>query len=886
MKNRFYIAKKLAVLFATAILCVSQFSTVVFAYVDESWGICDKNGNELKHGWNCFIYDDLGKGKNDFDDLPDEHTDGEIRCTTNTDKDEFSVPQGKRFTLELNELIFFEDIGNDEYVEYKDFAEIAKFKPRIEWYRSTINNKDDGNFEDEDNNDGNFEGSFEGADIDTGDIGDFEGGDDNNRPAMEFTKVKESQINDKSDLQYTVDACREEDYGIYHSRIYATVGGKELHFLAMRFKVKPGNGYSISLPEEKDLEIGVPHPYKPECKDYEGNPVDVDRFVIYRDSGDSDGGLRFSKYDFEPGEDVTITRTQGDSSWIYIEAYKADKVIARESTRLNYSDWMDGDYEYKTPPEEYWNGGISINKDFELDITIRHEPVDEQIITYNPIVYFGYKRDCNQYMLEDSDCKKMDPKYYELSEDGTKLRITKENLKLLYDVAQKNKDDEYVYKIGFFDNITINGHNLSLYPVFYNFAEPEEIAPDPDAGNKPGPGSGDIPAPVEPEKKPIISTGTDADKNPVTNVNIKDNVKSDNEKAEAVIDKTTGDSIVDKANTDKSKDIIIDAKTEKEDINSFAVNFSETTFKDISEKTEAGVTIKTDNGTISFDKKAVDSIASQTGTDGDVKMSVKVLGSKLNIIMLELKVETSNGAVGDFNGGTATVTVPVSKDLYTKNVVCVYIDSNGRIIMVGGLRNDDGTFTFTTNHFSTYAIMPVDEAEAAIKAQDVSNAEISGIVDKTYTGKVITQDVVVKLGDKTLAEGTDYEVAYENNKNVGFGSVKIAGKGKYDGEITKTFKINPKGVSLTSVKAQKKALKATWKTSANKVSGYQVRYSTSSKFKTCKTVGVKYTKKINSRVIKKLKANKRYYVKVRTYTKTIGGTCYSDWSKVKSVKVK
>ena len=235
MKNRFYIAKKLAVLFAAAILCVSQFSTVVFAYVDEAWGLCDKDGNELKHRWNDLIYDDLGEGKNDFDDLPDESTDGEIRCTTNADQDEFSVPQGKQFTLELNELIFFEDIGNDKCVEYKDFAKIAKFKPRIEWYRSTINNQDD----------------------------------DNNRPAMKFTKVKSSQINKKSDLQYTVDACTEEDYGIYHARIYATVGDKEVHFLAMRFKVERGNGYSISLPEEKDLEIGVPHPYKPECKDYE-----------------------------------------------------------------------------------------------------------------------------------------------------------------------------------------------------------------------------------------------------------------------------------------------------------------------------------------------------------------------------------------------------------------------------------------------------------------------------------------------------------------------------------------------------------------------------------------------------------------------------------------
>ena len=95
-----------------------------------------------------------------------------------------------------------------------------------------------------------------------------------------------------------------------------------------------------------------------------------------------------------------------------------------------------------------------------------------------------------------------------------------------------------------------------------------------------------------------------------------------------------------------------------------------------------------------------------------------------------------------------------------------------------------------------------------------------------------------------------------------------------------------KSVALTSVKAQKKAMKVTWKKSVNKVNGYQVRYSTSKSFKASKTLSVKYTKKINSKTVKKLKSGKRYYVKVRTYVKNADGTYYSKWSKVKSVKVK
>lgn len=389
-----------------------------------------------------------------------------------------------------------------------------------------------------------------------------------------------------------------------------------------------------------------------------------------------------------------------------------------------------------------------------------------------------------------------------------------------------------------------------------------------------------------PEKNPITNSGSASSGDASTKVDASDSTTSSNGKSETKVDADLGSKIVDNAVENKSTEVKVDATTAAGGSTEASVVLPAATVKELSDKTQASVTVGTDNATVSLDKKAVDAVSEKAGAEGEVKLIVQSKEVSENKVVIELKIETSNGAVSDFKGGTATVTVPVHKALKDKELVGVYIDENGKYIVIGGKLNDDGTFTFTTGHFSTYAVMTKADAEAAVASQDITKAEVSGITDKTYTGKDITQTVVVKLGENTLTEETDYEVAYENNKNAGYASVKIVGKGKYEGEITKTFKINPKGASLTSVKAQKKALKATWKKSANKVSGYQVRYSTSSKFKTCKTVSVKYTKKINSRVIKKLKADKRYYVKVRTYTKTSGGTCYSDWSKVKSVKVK
>ena len=72
----------------------------------------------------------------------------------------------------------------------------------------------------------------------------------------------------------------------------------------------------------------------------------------------------------------------------------------------------------------------------------------------------------------------------------------------------------------------------------------------------------------------------------------------------------------------------------------------------------------------------------------------------------------------------------------------------------------------------------------------IKKTVISGIINRYYTGKAITQTLKIKLGTYQLKKNTDYKVTYVNNVNVGTATVKIQGIGAFTGVIAKTFKIN------------------------------------------------------------------------------------------------
>lgn len=162
----------------------------------------------------------------------------------------------------------------------------------------------------------------------------------------------------------------------------------------------------------------------------------------------------------------------------------------------------------------------------------------------------------------------------------------------------------------------------------------------------------------------------------------------------------------------------------------------------------------------------------------------------------------------------------------------------------------------------------------------------------TYNGKVQCPDEVVKdRTGKALKGGMDYNVSYSKGmKNVGKYTVKVTFKENYSGSKSMTYSINPKGTSVSKVTATKKGFKVTWKKQKTQTTGYQVQYSTDKNFKkNNKTVTISKNS-TTSKSVGKLKAKKKYYVRVRTYkTVKFGGKSvklYSGWSKVKSVTTK
>ncbi len=170
----------------------------------------------------------------------------------------------------------------------------------------------------------------------------------------------------------------------------------------------------------------------------------------------------------------------------------------------------------------------------------------------------------------------------------------------------------------------------------------------------------------------------------------------------------------------------------------------------------------------------------------------------------------------------------------------------------------------------------------------------SSAISKTYGAKAFNLNAKGQ-GTLTYTSSNQAVVKVDATGNVtivGAGNatvtIKSAGDATHNAAtLSVTIKVAPKKVTGLKVKS-KKAKKATlsWKKNAQ-ATGYQIQYSTSSKFKKAKTVWVtKNTAKKPSKTISKLKSGKKYYVRIRAYKNKAKSTrIYSTWVK-KTVKVK
>ncbi len=167
------------------------------------------------------------------------------------------------------------------------------------------------------------------------------------------------------------------------------------------------------------------------------------------------------------------------------------------------------------------------------------------------------------------------------------------------------------------------------------------------------------------------------------------------------------------------------------------------------------------------------------------------------------------------------------------------------------------------------------------------------IVNETFMAiantNIITFGFGGEYGDRQSTDGfTHY--AYAGGANV------IAARKDADGDSgphDRTFTVIScskfylgapiQKASLQKIKRTSNKAKITIKKLKN-IKGYEVQYSTTKKFKSKKTKTI--TTKKNTCTIKKLKKNKKYYIKTRAFVNASSEKVYGKWSKVKTIPKK
>lgn len=183
-----------------------------------------------------------------------------------------------------------------------------------------------------------------------------------------------------------------------------------------------------------------------------------------------------------------------------------------------------------------------------------------------------------------------------------------------------------------------------------------------------------------------------------------------------------------------------------------------------------------------------------------------------------------------------------------------------------------------------YDLVPRQQSYIANRwQQDVPTYSVIDITDTTFTINTYRTDTEEKI-DETFSIAKVNESDNKNQTdNTQTDNKKQPTTAKKNTTKPAEKAVAPKKAVVKKVKAPgKKKIKITVKKSSKQVSGYEVILSTKKNFKNAK----KITTKKNVVTVKKLKAGKKYFVKVRAFKKVGNKNIYGKYSTVKKVIVK
>lgn len=262
--------------------------------------------------------------------------------------------------------------------------------------------------------------------------------------------------------------------------------------------------------------------------------------------------------------------------------------------------------------------------------------------------------------------------------------------------------------------------------------------------------------------------------------------------------------------------------------------------------------------------------------------TISKIASTLNVPTSRFNKTYGNGS---FNLGVSSNTA-VSYISSNSNVASV--DQRGNVTVKGV-----GTAFITVTALGNGNFTPVQKSVVISVGKGTASVKASNY-KKTRSSKKFKVKASSTSGGKLTYSSSNKKVAtiskggYVTIKGIGKTTITIksAATSKYNVSYKKiTVQVVPKTMKINKVKAGKKSMKVYW--SKDKyVSGYQVVIAKDKKFKKGKKTYKISKNKYTSKTIKKLSKKKYYYVKMRSYKKVGRTYYYSNYSKIKRVKIK
>ena len=231
---------------------------------------------------------------------------------------------------------------------------------------------------------------------------------------------------------------------------------------------------------------------------------------------------------------------------------------------------------------------------------------------------------------------------------------------------------------------------------------------------------------AEMPESPVSTTGEkgSATTSAPTDVKVSEKTKADGTKetvAEVKVDTAHHDEIIKQATENKSAEIVLEvAASDSKGADSVQLSLDVTFVKNVADKTNADLTVNTENGKVTLDQETIKTVLAEAkGATITLEVSkvskpteVQKKAAGANGHLLKLTIKSGDKVISDFNKGKVKVVAEIVSKLLDKKVAAIHIADDGKIEQLAGKVLTIGGkkyFEFTTPHFSTFALVDADE---------------------------------------------------------------------------------------------------------------------------------------------------------------------------------